>query len=57
MYYDYKCEDCDNKFELEHPMKEIGDKKCPKCGGISKRVFSSAPTVVFKGDGWTPKGN
>jgi putative FmdB family regulatory protein len=43
--YSYKCQDCDNKFEVEASIKEKeeGGKKfnCPKCKSEkTKQIFS-----------------
>ena len=54
--YDYECKECKNQFELEHSMKEISDKECPICKGISIRVYTKIP-VHFKGYGWTNGGS
>ena len=33
--YDYRCTSCDKVFEVEHPMGETPEVKCPECGGSS----------------------
>ena len=49
--YDYHCPSCDDVFEVEHPMNETPDVKCPKCGAECERVFG-ASGIVFKGSGF-----
>lgn len=41
--YDYRCEACEEEFELRHNMSETR-KKCPECGKHKlKRIFKTAP--------------
>jgi len=49
-FYDYKCSECENIFEIEKGMKEAPrDLKCPKCGNTdAKRVFNKPR--VLKGE-------
>lgn len=49
--YDYKCPKCDIVFEIEHPMGEHPEVRCPECGGIANQVFG-ASGIVFKGSGF-----
>ncbi|MCH4084090.1 MAG: zinc ribbon domain-containing protein [Coriobacteriaceae bacterium] len=49
--YDYKCTECGNQFEVEHPMNEHPDVSCPKCGSEAKRVFVPSG-IVFQGSGF-----
>ncbi len=39
--YEYKCEDCGNKFEKFQSMKDKTIAKCPNCGGKVQRLISS----------------
>lgn len=40
--YEYKCSECENKFELLKPRSESKqDAECPKCKGKAARVLSS----------------
>lgn len=32
MLYDYKCQDCEQVFEVSHTLAEGKPKKCPGCG-------------------------
>lgn len=49
--YDYRCTSCDKVFEVEHPMGETPEVKCPECGGECERVFGTNG-IVFKGSGF-----
>ena len=49
--YDYKCPKCDIVSEIEHPMSEHPEVRCPECGGIANQVFG-ASGIVFKGSGF-----
>lgn len=42
--YDYRCEDCDETFEVEEPMSEHGgdeQPECPSCGSEDTRQVMS----------------
>jgi putative FmdB family regulatory protein len=49
--YEYKCLACGSSFEVLQKVSEPRLKKCPKCGGLLKKVLS-APSIQFKGSGW-----
>jgi putative FmdB family regulatory protein len=49
--YEYKCLACGSSFEVLQKVSEPRLKKCPKCGGLLKKVLS-APAIQFKGSGW-----
>lgn len=50
--YDYKCEKCDNIFEVFHKMTESPEINCPECGSKAKRMFGSGAGIIFKGSGF-----
>jgi len=50
-HYDYKCEKCNNVFEVEQRITEAPLKECPTCKGPIKRLISAAG-IVFKGSGF-----
>jgi putative FmdB family regulatory protein len=50
-HYDYKCEKCQDIFEVEQRITEEPLKVCPKCKGPVKRMIS-ASGIVFKGSGF-----
>ena len=56
MYYDYRCEKCDDIIEVEHSMKESPEIVCKKCKSIMKRVITGGTGVIYKGMGWVSKG-
>lgn len=49
--YEYKCLTCGSSLEVLQKVNEPRLKKCPKCGGLLKKVLSP-PTLQFKGSGW-----
>ncbi len=49
--YEYECDKCGYKFELLRKINEDGSVDCVKCGGCSRRVFSSVP-FIFGGTRW-----
>lgn len=50
--YDYRCEKCDNVFEVFHKMTENPEVKCPECGSNAKRMLGSGAGIIFKGSGF-----
>lgn len=42
--YDYRCEQCDTRFEAHHPIA-APPPPCPDCGGEVSLVFLHAPAV------------
>ena len=49
--YDYRCESCENEFELVQTFAEAGSGTCPTCSGAGRRVFHAVP-VIYKGSGF-----
>ena len=49
--YDYRCESCDNEFELVQTFAQAGKGTCPACAGAGQRVFHAVP-VIYKGSGF-----
>lgn len=51
--YDYRCDACENVFEVFQSFSEDPLSKCPEenCGGAVKKIFS-APGIAFKGSGF-----
>ncbi len=49
--YEYQCETCDHKFEVQQKFSDPLVDACTKCGK-SVRKLISAPGIVFKGTGW-----
>lgn len=42
--YDYLCCQCKQQFEAHHPMN-ASSPNCPACGGLTNKVFLSAPSM------------
>lgn len=49
--YDYRCTECDERFEVVRPMGSKSEERCPVCEAPAKRVFNSVG-VAFKGSGF-----
>ncbi|EKD41270.1 MAG: regulatory protein, FmdB family [uncultured bacterium] len=49
--YEYKCESCEETFEIMQKISEAPLKKCPKCSGKLTKLISS-PAFHLKGTGW-----
>jgi putative FmdB family regulatory protein len=49
--YEYQCIKCKARTEELQKVNDPPLKKCPKCGGLLKRVIS-APAFQFKGSGF-----
>ncbi len=51
--YDYRCDACENVFEVFQSFSEDPLSKCPEenCAGEVKKIFS-APGIAFKGSGF-----
>jgi putative FmdB family regulatory protein len=50
--YQYKCEKCDNEFELRKSFSDDSNHvQCPKCGEHAERVFVPS-AIIFKGSGF-----
>ncbi|MEW5700816.1 MAG: zinc ribbon domain-containing protein [Candidatus Zixiibacteriota bacterium] len=51
--YDYKCRDCDHRFEAFQSMTEAPVSVCPHCGGNAvERLISAGGGLIFKGSGF-----
>jgi putative FmdB family regulatory protein len=46
--YEYKCSDCEERFELMRPMSAADERaECPECGGTeSRRLISNFASVT-----------
>ncbi|HTP64570.1 MAG TPA: zinc ribbon domain-containing protein [Geobacteraceae bacterium] len=40
--YEYECNSCNARFEVQQKMSDPPEKECPKCGGEVARVVSTA---------------
>ena len=45
-FYDFRCEECGEKFETEQAMLDKHEAPCPKCGGETERIFTSFPGLI-----------
>lgn len=49
--YDFRCVECDERFEVTRSMGTTANECCPSCGSPAKRVFTPVG-VAFKGSGF-----
>jgi putative FmdB family regulatory protein len=49
--YEYRCEQCGNRYEKREGFDAPSIQVCPQCSGTARRVFH-APPIVFKGSGF-----
>ncbi len=57
MKYDYKCDACENKFEVNQSMKEDVRAVCPKCGSETRnRLITGGSGFLLQGGGWYADG-
>lgn len=49
--YEYRCADCNNRYEKREGFDAPATQACPNCGGRARRILF-APPVVFKGSGF-----
>ena len=50
--FDFSCKKCGTVFEFARPFGSKTVPACPQCGSKRTEKQLSAPTVVFKGEGW-----
>ena len=50
--YEYKCLECDHRFEAFQSMKDDPLESCPECEGSVKKLISSGAGLIFKGSGF-----
>lgn len=50
--YDYKCLECNHRFELFQPMSAKPIEECPECQGKIKRLIGAGAGPIFKGSGF-----
>jgi putative FmdB family regulatory protein len=49
--YDYECEKCKTKKEIERPITAPATQVVCDCGEVMHRCWS-VPSIEFKGAGW-----
>ena len=55
MIYDYKCDECEEVFEVMHKISETCD-VCPKCGHKKVTKQLGTPALITRGDGFHAGG-
>ena len=50
--YEYKCESCEDVFEVLQKISEPAPQKCKKCGNEKIKRLMSQSSFVLKGSGW-----
>jgi putative FmdB family regulatory protein len=54
-FYDYRCEECEERFEENRPMDRRDDAVCPKCGSRHvRRLVSQVSALSGGGCGPSP---
>ncbi len=49
--YEYECNKCAFRFEVQRGFHETGGDCCPRCGSEGRQLFSPTP-IIFKGSGF-----
>lgn len=49
--YDYKCDACTTRFEVDHPMSAPPVQVCPQCGEQKVRKILSTGGIGTRGGG------
>ena len=55
--YEYECKICGHRFEIFQSMSDAPEKKCPKCNGKVRKLFSGGTGLIFKGSGFYSTDN
>jgi putative FmdB family regulatory protein len=50
--YEYKCNKCEEVFEVFQRITASPLKECPVCGGELRRLISGGAGIIFKGSGF-----
>jgi len=50
--YDYKCQNCEEVFEIFQKITEPPLRECPVCGEPLVRLISGGAGIIFKGNGF-----
>ena len=53
--YEYRCDACNNQFELRQKFSDPPADRCPECGGTVRKAVS-AVSFSLKGAGWFGDG-
>ncbi len=54
--YDYRCEACENVFEVTQSFDSEPAAQCPRCSNSARRLVSKV-AIHFKGSGWYSTDN
>ena len=49
--YDYKCTNCNHRFEIRQPFGSESVLSCPECGSEANRQYHSM-AIIYKGSGF-----
>lgn len=50
--YEYKCTNCEYKFDVWQSIKDDPLTECPECNGKVQRLISKNVNIAFKGSGF-----
>jgi putative FmdB family regulatory protein len=50
--YEYRCDTCGHTFEEFQAISDSPVDRCPKCGGVPRRLISGGTGLIFKGSGF-----
>lgn len=50
--YEYKCNECEEIFEVFQKITDVPLKRCRVCGGTLIRLISGGVGIIFKGSGF-----
>ena len=50
--YEYKCLNCDTRFDQFQSITEDAIEQCPTCNGKVKRLIGAGAGLIFKGSGF-----
>ena len=49
--YEYRCKDCEHRFDVVRAFTDDALTTCPECGGTLRKVFGNVG-ITFKGSGF-----
>ncbi|CCF85411.1 FmdB family zinc ribbon protein [Nitrolancea hollandica] len=50
--YTFRCDDCNETFDVFRPMREAGDPVTHRCGRTARRRFDSSSGVIIRPVGY-----
>jgi putative FmdB family regulatory protein len=54
--YDWRCNNCDHRFEHAQPSDWDSMPRCPECTCRDTEKIIAAPGIALKGEGWARDG-